>query len=288
MTRVLTCPVVEAARQHAAGTVPTGVVDLAAVKVRQQAIWASGDFAVIGTTLQGVGEALCEAVDLDAGARVVDVACGNGNAALAAARRWCHVTGIDYVPELLKRAAERARAERLELQLLEADAECLPFETGHFDAALSTFGVMFAPHQELAARELLRVVKPGGKIGLSNWTPEGFVGRLLQTVGRHVPPPAGVASPAAWGSEQRLRQLFPGVRSLHAARREFIFRYESAQHFLGLFQRFYGPIHQAFGALDATGRARLSADILELCSGFNRRPSSFVVPGEYLEVVIER
>src|SRR3954465_2944813 len=154
-------------------------VDLAAVKARQRAMWSSGDFAVIGTTLQIVGETLCEAAELDAGDRVLDVACGNGNAALAAARRFCRVTGLDYVPALLRRAGERARAEGVELQLVEGDAENLPFEDGSFDAAVSTYGIMFAPDQERAAREIARVVKPGGKIGLANWPPEGFVGQML-------------------------------------------------------------------------------------------------------------
>ncbi|MEY2933769.1 MAG: hypothetical protein RL033_4518, partial [Pseudomonadota bacterium] len=198
MTQILDRPAKEASSQDQPPAT-TSVVDLKAVKARQQRTWGSGDYAVIGTTLQIVGEMLCEAVDLEAGSQVIDVACGNGNAALAAARRWCHVTGVDYVPELLQRASERAQAERLELQVLEADAECLPFPAGHFDTALSTFGVMFAPDHVAAARELLRVVKPGGKIGLANWTPEGFVGRMFLTLGRHVPPPAGVASPTDWG-----------------------------------------------------------------------------------------
>ena len=263
-------------------------VDLEAVKMRQQAMWASGDFSVIGTTLQIVGETLCEAIDLEAGSRVLDVACGNGNASLAAARRFCHVTGIDYVPSLLHRAADRARQEQLDVRFMEADAEHLPFSSSQFDAALSTFGIMFAPDQEQAAREITRIVRPGGKIGLANWTPDGFVGQLLKTVGRHVPPPAGVASPAFWGVEARLFDLFPGVRSLRTARREFMFRYESAEHFIDGFRKFYGPTYKAFRALDVEGAERLSADIVELAAGFNRSKTSFVVPGEYLEVVIER
>lgn len=286
MTQILECPATTVAReaqQSSAG------VDLAAVKARQQIMWASGDFAVIGTTLQSVGESLCEAVDLESGSRVLDVACGNGNAALAAARRWGRVTGLDYVPALLERAAERARAERLELQLLEGDAERLPFESGSFDVALSTFGVMFAPDQAQAARELMRVVKPGGRIGLANWTPEGFVGRMLKTVGRHVPPPpAGVASPAQWGSEPRLSELFQGARSLRAERREFIFRYESVAHFINVFRRFYGPTYKAFSALDEQGQAGLGKDLELLAGEYNHRSTSFVVPAEYLEVVIER
>jgi SAM-dependent methyltransferase len=264
------------------------MVDLAALKARQQMMWASGDFAIIGTTLQGVGENLCEAIDLEAGSRVLDVACGNGNAALAAARRGASVTGLDYVPELLRRAGDRARAEQLSLELVVGDAERLPFPDGDFEVALSTFGIMFAPDQPQAAREIMRVVRPGGCIGLANWTPEGFIGQLLKTVGKYVPPPAGVASPALWGTEGRLRELFGQVRSIHAERREFVFRYQSADHFIEVFRRFYGPTHKAFAALDADGQARLAADITALASRFNRRSTSFVVPGEYLEVVIER
>jgi len=263
-------------------------VDLETVKTRQQAMWASGDFSVIGTTLQIVGETLCEAVDLEAGSRVLDVACGNGNAAIAAARRFCRVTGVDYVPSLLQRAGDRARLEQLDVRFMEGDAERLPFSSSQFDVALSTYGIMFAPDQAQAAREIARVVRPGGKIGLANWTPEGFVGQLLKTVGRHVPPPAGVASPALWGVEAHLRDLFPDVRSLRATRRDFTFRYESAQHFIDVFRKYYGPTYKAFRALDVEGQARLSADITEVAAGFDRGKSSFVVPGEYLEVVIER
>jgi ubiquinone/menaquinone biosynthesis C-methylase UbiE len=262
--------------------------DLSAVKARQQAMWASGDFALIGTTLQIVGESLCEAVDLEAGTRLLDVACGNGNAALAAAHRFARVTGVDYVPELLHRAADRARAERLDIELVEGDAERLPFDDDTFDMALSTFGVMFAPDQARAAREMVRVVRPGGKIGLASWTPEGFIGELLKVVGRHVSPPAGVLSPVLWGSEERVRELFPRMRAIRTARRHFVFRYESATHFVDFFRRFYGPTHVAFGKLDGEGQARLGGDIIELCNRYSRRATSLVVPAEYLEVVIER
>lgn len=264
-------------------------VDLKAVKTRQQAMWASGDFALIGNTLQIVGETLCEAADLDAGAKVLDVACGNGNAALAAAHRFCHVVGVDYVPALLARGRERASAERLPIHFVEGDAEQLPFPGESFDAVLSTFGVMFAPDQERAASELVRVTKRGGKIALANWTPEGFVGRMLVTVGRHVPPPAGVASPIYWGSEARLRQLFPEVRGIRSERRFFSFRYESAEHFVDVFRNYYGPTHKAFGALDEERQGALFADLRKLCEEFKKptSPRSLVVPAEYLEVVID-
>jgi SAM-dependent methyltransferase len=264
------------------------VVDFAAVKVRQQAMWSSGDYAVIGTTLQIVGESLCETVDLEAGSRVLDVACGNGNAALAAARRKCKVTGVDYVKELLRLAADRARAEHLPLEIVEGDAERLPFDDGEFDVALSTFGVMFAPDQERAARELLRVVRAGGTIGLANWTPEGFVGHLLKTVARHVPPPPGVASPVGWGTPARLEELFRGARSVRTFPRNFVFRYESPAHFVEVFRDYYGPTYQAFEKLDPEGQARLSADLIALATKFNRHTTSFMAPSEYLEVVVER
>ena len=280
MTQIIERPLIERK--------PSPVVDLAAVKTRQQAMWASGDFAVIGTSLQIVGETLCEAANLQSGMRVLDVACGNGNAALAAARRWCHVTGLDYVPALLRRAGDRARAEGLELALIEGDAEQLPFEAASFDAAVSTFGVMFAPDQERAARELTRVVRPGRTIALANWTPSGFIGQMLVTIGRHVPPPPGVASPIYWGTDPRIERLFTGVGSIRTTKRDFDFRYESAEHFIDIFRRYYGPVFKAFGALDADGQARLAVDLTELGARFNRSERSFAVPAEYLEVVIER
>jgi ubiquinone/menaquinone biosynthesis C-methylase UbiE len=260
------------------------------VKARQQATWASGDFAVIGTTLQLVGESLCEAAEVEAGSKVLDVACGNGNAALAAAHRFCKVTGLDYVPALLARAAERAAAERLSIDFVEGDAEALPFADASFDAVLSTFGVMFAPDQRRSARELCRVVRPGGTIALASWTPEGFIGRLLVTVSRYVPPPPGVASPIYWGTEARLGELFPDVRVMEVARRIFVFRYESADHFIDVFRRFYGPTLKAFGALDAGRQTELAADLRTLIAQYARTsPSGAVaIPAEYLEVVIGR
>ncbi|HEX4474660.1 MAG TPA: class I SAM-dependent methyltransferase [Polyangiaceae bacterium] len=283
MTTILDCP----PSQRSPAT--TTVVDLGAVKTRQQATWASGDFAIIGTTLQIVGESLCETADLAAGSRVLDVACGNGNATLAAARRFCNVTGLDYVPALLARAKERAAAERLTVDFVEGDAEALPFEGASFDVVLSTFGVMFAPDQRQAARELMRVVRPGGTIALANWTPEGFIGRLLATVGKHVPPPAGVASPIYWGMETRLAELFPGVTSLRMERRDFVFRYDSADHFVDVFRTFYGPTHKAFASLDSARQERLANDLRALIATFARsQRHAIAIPAEYVEVVIER
>jgi ubiquinone/menaquinone biosynthesis C-methylase UbiE len=259
------------------------------LKIRQQATWASGDFAVIGTTLQIVGEELCEAADLRSGSAVLDVACGNGNAALAAARRYCDVVGVDYVPQLLARADERARAERLSVKLIEADAEQLPFLAASFDAVLSTFGVMFTADHAQAARELVRVCKPGGKIALASWTPEGFVGELLKTVSRHVPPPPASQSPLRWGSEIGLNQLFGDAASIATAtRKHFAFRYHSAAHFIDIFRDYYGPTHKAFAALDAKGQAMLTEELTQLLAQHDRAQGrGLVVPGEYLEVVLE-
>ena len=260
--------------------------DLVALKSRQQGAWSSGDYAVIGTTLQIVGESLCEAMDLRAGQSVLDVAAGNGNATLAAARRWCDVTSTDYVAALLDRGRDRARAEHLDVTFLPADAEALPFADASFDAVLSTFGVMFTPDQDRAAAEMLRVCRPGGRIGLANWTPDGFIGQVFKTLGSHLPPPAGVKSPALWGTEARLAELFAGAR-VQATSREFVFRYRSPQHWLEVFRTWYGPVLKAFAALDPAGQARLEADLLALIDRLNRSgDGTMVVPGRYLEVVI--
>jgi ubiquinone/menaquinone biosynthesis C-methylase UbiE len=261
--------------------------DLAAIKTRQQKTWASGDYGAIGATLVLMAEQLCETVDLHAGERVLDVASGTGNAALAAARRSCDVTATDYVPELLERARERAAAERLTITFQEADAEALPFPDGSFDAVLSVLGAMFAPSQERTASELLRVCRPGGKIGLANWTPDGFVGQMFRTIGRHAPPPAGVKPPPLWGTEPRLRELFgDGVASLRVVRRYHTFRYRSVQHWLETFRTFYGPMLKAFESLDAAGQDRLAGDLLELAHRFNQSgDETLAAPAEYLDVV---
>ena len=262
--------------------------DFAAIKQRQQATWAAGDYAVVGTTLQIVGERICEAVDVRSGERVLDVAAGNGNASLAAARHWCQVTATDYVGALLDRAKERATAERLSVEFQQADAEALPFADGSYDVVLSTFGVMFAPDQDRAAAELVRVCRTGGRIGLANWTPEGFIGQLFKTIGKHVPPPAGVKSPALWGSEARLKELFGG-HEVKATRQSFQFRYKSADHWLEVFKTYYGPTHRAFAALDAPKQAALQADLVELLTRMNRGGAgTLIVPSEYLEVVVTK
>jgi ubiquinone/menaquinone biosynthesis C-methylase UbiE len=265
-------------------------VDLGALKTRQHGAWSSGDYAVVGTTLQIVGEELCEALDLRAGQRVLDVAAGNGNATLAAARRFCDVVSTDYVPALLERGRARAQADGLAVEFREADAENLPFADASFDAVLSTFGVMFTPDQDRAAAELARVCKPGGKIGLANWTPEGFIGQLFKTIGKHVPPAPGAKSPALWGTQARLNELFAGqARWVEGTPRHFAFRYRSAEHFLEVFKTYYGPTLKAFSALDAAGQAALRHDIVSLVDGFNRATDgTMVVPSEYLEVVVTR
>jgi ubiquinone/menaquinone biosynthesis C-methylase UbiE len=262
--------------------------DYAAIKQRQQATWDSGDYAVIGTTLQIVGERLCEAVDLRAGEFVLDVAAGNGNATLAAARRGADVISTDFVPALLDRAQDRANAEHLTVKFHPCDAEALPCSDAKYDVVLSTFGVMFTPHQEQAASELTRVVRRGGRIGLASWTPEGFIGQLFATMGRHVPQPAGLRSPTLWGTQARLAELFPD-HAIAATKQIFNFRYRSAQNWLDVFRTFYGPTHRAFAALDARRQAALEADILELLARMNRGGAhSLVVPSEYLEAVIVR
>jgi ubiquinone/menaquinone biosynthesis C-methylase UbiE len=269
---------------------PAAQPDLEALKARQRAAWSSGDYAIVGTTLQIVGEELCEALDIRAGQRVLDVAAGNGNASLAAARRWCEVVATDYVPALLERARERAAAERLDITFREADAEALPFPDSSFDVVVSTFGVMFTPDQEMAASELTRVVKSGGKIGLANWTPEGFIGQVFKTIGRHLPPPPGARSPALWGTRGRISELF-GIHaaSITTAQRHFVFRYRSPAHWLEVFGTYYGPLLKAFAALEPASRAELERDLLALIDRSNRaRDGSIVVPSEYLEVVITR
>ena len=264
--------------------------DYAAIKQRQQATWASGDFAVIGVTLQIVGESLAEAADIRAGERVLDVAAGNGNATLAAARRFAEVTSTDYVPDLLAKGRVRAAAENLQVDFRIADAEALPFEDGSFDAVLSTFGAMFTPDHTRPAREMLRVVRHGGRIGLANWTPEGFIGQLFKVIGGYIPAPAGLKSPALWGTEPHIVELFGAqATDIRTVRRNFNFRYRSAAHWIQIFRDFYGPTHKAFAALDPAAQDALEKDITALLDRCNvAGPASLVVPAEYLEVVIER
>ena len=267
---------------------PAGAPDYTAIKQRQQASWASGDFAVIGVTLQPVGESLAEATDIRANEDVIDIAAGNGNATLAAARRFARVVSTDYVPALLDKGRARAEAEGLAVTFRMADAEALPFADASFDAALSTFGIMFAPDHRRAASEMLRVLRPGGRIGMANWTPDGFVGQLFKTIGKYVPPPAGVVSPARWGEEAYVRDLFGhGAEQVHGQNKVFNFRYASARHWLHVFRDYYGPVHKAFAALDAAGAAALEQELLAMLERLNTAGAhSLVVPGEYLEVIV--
>jgi len=264
--------------------------DFRTIKQRQQATWASGDYAVIGTTLQIVGEQLAEAVDLRAGERVLDVAAGNGNATLAAARRFAEVTSTDYVPALLDKGRARAQAEGLTVRFEPADAEALPFADASFDVLLSTFGAMFTPDHARTAHEMLRVLRSGGRIGLANWTPQGFIGQLLKVIAAYVPAPAGLVSPAHWGSEPHIVELFGAqATGLRCERRHFNFRYRSAAHWLQVFRTFYGPTHKAFAALDAAGQQALERDITALLEALNvAGPGSLVIPSEYLEVVVHK
>nr|WP_040879236.1 class I SAM-dependent methyltransferase [Kaistia granuli] len=264
--------------------------DLGALKARQQATWSAGDYAVVGTTLQIVGERLAEAMDLRSGQTVLDVAAGNGNATLAAARRWCEVTSTDYVDALLALGRKRAEAEGLDVTFRHADAENLPFPDGAFDAVMSTFGVMFTADHDRAAEELLRVCRSGGKIGMANWTPDGFIGQMFKTIGKHVPPPPGAKSPALWGTRARIDEMFgAGARAIAVEPRMFTFRYRSTSHFLDVFRRFYGPTLKAFGALEDAGKQALAEDIAALIARFNKaEDGTLVVPSEYLEIVITR
>jgi ubiquinone/menaquinone biosynthesis C-methylase UbiE len=264
----------------------TGSVDFETIKSRQQAAWSSGDYSVIGVTLQIVGETLCEAVDIRSTHRVLDVAAGNGNATLAAARRFCDVVSTDYVPVLRERAKERSAADRLPVVFQVADVEALPFPDRSFDVVLSTFGVMFAPNHERAAAEMLRVVGGGGKIGMANWTPEGFIGQLFKTMGQYLPPAAGMKSPSLWGTEAHLNMLFGDKVNMMVQRKNFVFRYKSPRHWLEVFKSFYGPVLKAFAALDPAIQTALETDLLALAGRFNiAADGTMVLPSEYLEVV---
>jgi len=277
MTNVVTCNPLVSHRSNA-------------IKSRQQAMWGSGDYAVIGVTLQIVGELLAEAADVRATHRVLDVAAGNGNATLAAARRFATVTSTDYVPALLERGRQRVEAEGFSSVVFRvADAEALPYPDAHFDIVLSTFGVMFTPDHERAAKELMRVCKPGGRIGLASWTPVGFLGQLFRLIGQYIPPVPGVRSPLLWGTDAHLRELFPAAAHIDHSTRSFAFRYRSPEHWLDVFRAFYGPVHRTFAALDPDRQAALEVDLIELLQSLDKGgPAGLVVPGEYLETVITK
>ncbi len=265
-------------------------VDYGVIKQQQQKTWASGDYSKVAMPMVIMSELLCEAAGVCAGQRVLDVATGSGNTALAAARRFCQVTAVDYVPSLLERGRQRAEAESLEIRFQEGDAENLPFPDASFDTVLSTVGVMFAPNQQQAARELLRVCRPGGTIALTAWVPEGMVGGWFRTTARYVPPPPGLKPPSFWGTEAGLAELFgEEVASLQANRRVFTFRYRSPQHWLDYFRSYFGPTRRAFEALDPAGQESLAQDLLAVVAQYDRScDRTMVAPGEYLEVVAQR
>ncbi len=269
---------------------PVAAADYEAIKARQRATWATGDYGRIGVTLQIVGEELCEAAGVSAADRVLDVAAGSGNASLAAARRFADVTSTDYVPELLEQGRRRADAAGLSMLTRVADAEALPFDDGSFDVVLSTFGAMFSPDHRRTAGQLLRVIKSGGRIGIANWTPDGFIGQLFKLIGGFIAPPAGLASPAEWGKETRIVELFgPYARDIRARTKQFNFNYRSAEHWIDHFRTFYGPVNKAFAALDAANQQSLHDGIVALLERLNRGGRrSLVVPSDYLEVVITK
>ena len=264
--------------------------DLAAVKQRQQQAWASGDYHAVAARIVVVAELLVDAADLHAGWRVLDVATGSGNAAIAAARLGCTAVGVDYVPSLLERAGARAAAEGLSIELVEGDAEALPFADASFDAVTSVFGSMFAPNHERAAAELIRVSRPGGTVALASWTPDGFLGDFFRTMAAHVPPPAGVRSPMLWGTESHLRGLFGDhIASLESVERTFTFRFPSADEFVSFFRTWYGPTLKAFESLDAHRREALERDLVELAQRHNRLTGDAIaIPATYLETVALR
>ena len=265
--------------------------DFAAIKERQQQTWASGDFHVVAARIMLIAEHLVDTADLHAGWRVLDVATGSGNAAIAAARLGTSVVGVDYVPSLLERGRQRAAAEGLEVEFLDGDAEALPFPDASFDAVLSVFGSMFAPNHEQAAAELLRVTRPGGTIALVGWTPEGFIGDLFRTTAKHVPPPAGLQSPMLWATEEHLRKLLgDGISSLEVEEHTFTWRFESAEEFVDFFRRWYGPTFKAFAALEDGGQDALEADLVELARSWDRLDAegAIAIPSAYTEAVAIR
>jgi ubiquinone/menaquinone biosynthesis C-methylase UbiE len=261
-------------------------VPLEEVKLRQQATWASGDYSAVAALIVPVAERLVDIADLRAGSRVLDVATGTGNAALAAARLHCDVVGIDYVGALLDRARERAAAEGLAIELRDGDAEALPFADASFDAVLSVFGSMFAPNHEHTAGEIVRVTRPGGTIALASWTPDGFLGALFRTVAQFAPPPPGLASPMLWGTAEHLDSIFgPQVRWAHETE-TFTFRFPSAEAFVGYFVTNYGPTLKAVAT--AGERAdELASALVELVRSWNRLEGSgpVAVPATYLASV---
>jgi ubiquinone/menaquinone biosynthesis C-methylase UbiE len=264
--------------------------DLAAIKQRQQAMWASGDYNEIGSRLLVISERLFESLDPQPGEQVLDVASGSGNAALAAARRFCDALGTDYVPDLIDRARMRAEAEGLPVSFEVADAENLPYEDASFDMVTSVIGVMFAPDQQQAAGELLRVCRPGGKIGLANWTPDSFAGELFRVIGRQLPPPPGLTPPTVWGTEEGVDALLgSGLEEMTVTEKAYTLRYLSIEHFVDFHITHFGPIKTAYDSLDIDGRQRLTSDLAGRAAERNRSGNdTIVIDSDYLEVVAVR
>jgi ubiquinone/menaquinone biosynthesis C-methylase UbiE len=267
-------------------------IDLSAVRQAQQRTWSEGDFAMVASLVTMASEELVEALRIVPDERVLDVACGSGNAALAAARRaWGNTVGVDFVPALLERGRERAAAERLDVEFVEGDAAALPFGDAEFDVVLSVFGAMFAPEQEKTAAELLRVCKPGGRIGMASWVPDGGVGQMFMTTAKHAPPPPGLSSPLLWGTEERLRELFgDGIAGLEAKRRASRQTYRSADHFLEFFRTYFGPVKVAFERVGPEGEMALEADLRAYLAESNVADGGgpLVLEPEYLQVVATR
>ena len=266
------------------------MADFEAIKRQQQQTWSKGDFAMIGWHTVYPGELLCEAVQLRAGEKVLDVATGSGNTALSAARRNCAASGIDYVPALIERARQRAVVESLPAKFEVGDCEQIPFAQAHFDVVLSVFGSMFAPDAERAASELLRVCRPGGRIGLANWTPDGFWGQTFGLVGKYVPPPAGITPPVAWGTAQRLDELFgAGVSATRVERRSALFRFRSSAHWIEVFSRYFGPIIRVRETLDDARHREFISELDATLKRFNTSgDDTLMVSADYLEVVMKR
>lgn len=266
-------------------------IDLAEVTQVQQRTWSEGDFAMVAGIVMMTAEELAEALDLMPGERVLDVACGSGNGAIAAARRsWGNVVGADFVPALLERGRERAAAERLDVEFVEADAQQLPFGDAEFDVVMSVFGCMFAADQERTAAELLRVCRPGGRIGMANWVPDSGVGDIFRTIAAHAPPPPGVQPPPLWGTEARLRELFGnGISDLRIERRVSRQAFRSADHFLDFFRTYFGPTKVAFDRVGPEGEAALEADLrAHLETGNTADGRALVLKPEYLQVIATR
>lgn len=267
-------------------------VDLGAVRQAQQKTWSEGDFAMVAGIVEMVAEELVEAMDIVPDERVLDVACGSGNGALAAARRaWGSTVGVDFVPSLLERGRERAAAERLEVEFVEGDAAELPFGDGEFDVVISIFGAMFAPEHERTAAELLRTCKPGGRIGMANWVPDGGVGKMFMTIAKHAPPPPGVSSPLLWGTEDHLRELLgDGVSELQVERRRSRQTFRSPNHFLEFFRTYFGPTKVAYERVGPDGEEALTADMKAYLEEYNKAGDrdALVLEPEYLQVVATR